>query len=493
MKKTKIVCTISDRNCDLAFLRKLYKAGMNVVRLNTAHSSFKQAQKIIDHVRGVSDRIAILVDTKGPEIRTTRVREPVEVAAGDRLIIKGDPDKEGTPRCLYVSHPEFVKDVPLNSQILVDDGSLKMIVVEKGEDHLCCEAKNDGKIESHKSINVPSVSFGLPSLSEKDKAFIAFCIEQDIDFIAHSFVRNKDDILAIQDLLDAHHSKIKIIAKIENQAGVDNLDEILDCAYGAMVARGDLGIEMPYEKIPGTQKLIINKCISRRKPVIIAAQMLHSMIDNPRPTRAEVSDIANAIFSKTDAIMLSGETAYGRYPYEAVETMARVAREVEKSRSDLHEIPMFVLSNKRSAYLTKTAVEAAIALNARAIIADSETGRSIRNMASYRGRKPIFAFCYDKRTVRELALSFGVFAESIEETKNSYEFVYKALSRCLEQNRLKKEDLVVVIAGNYGSSFGASFIEISPVEILLNRHENISDIKQQSPVEANAPLRTPTA
>ncbi|OPY85688.1 MAG: Pyruvate kinase [Syntrophus sp. PtaU1.Bin208] len=478
MKKTKIVCTISDRNCEVSFLRKLYKAGMNVVRLNTAHISFEQAQQVIENVRIVSDRIAILVDTKGPEIRTTTVPEPIGLTAGERLMIKGDPEKESSKSCLYVNYLDFVRDVPLNSSLLIDDGSLKMVVVEKNEEYLLCEAKNDGKIESRKSINVPSVSFRLPSLSEKDREFVLFCIQQDVDFIAHSFVRNKEDIQAVQEILDEHHSQIKIIAKIENSAGVDNLDEILDCAYGAMVARGDLGIEMPYEKIPGTQKLIINKCIARRKPVIIATQMLHSMIENPRPTRAEVSDIANAIFSKTDAIMLSGETAYGRYPYEAVETMARVSREVEKSRSDIHEIPMVVLSNKRSAYLTKTAVEAAIALNAKAIIADSETGRSIRNMAGYRGRKPIFAFCYNKRTVRELSLSFGVFAQVMEETRNSYEFVSKALSQLLEQNRIKEEDLVVVIAGNYGSNYGASFIEISPVEILLNRHEILRDTKR---------------
>lgn len=337
---------------------------MNVVRLNTAHMTLEQAKKVIENVRIVSDKIAILVDTKGPEIRTTGTREPIEVTDGDFLMIKGDPDKESSKRCLYVNYPEFVQDVPVNSPLLIDDGALRMVVIEKNEEYLLCEAKNVGKIESRKSINVPSVSFGLPSLSKKDKDFVDFCIQQDVDFIAHSFVRNKADIQAVQEILNKHNSQIKIIAKIENQAGVDNLDEILDCAYGDMVARGDLGIEMPYEKIPGTQRLIINKCIACRKPVIIATQMLHSMIDNPSPTRAEVSDIANAIFSKTDAIMLSGETAYGKYPYEAVETIARVASEVEKSRSDIHEIPMDVLSNKRSAYLTKTAVEAAIAITA---------------------------------------------------------------------------------------------------------------------------------
>ena len=233
---------------------------------------------------------------------------------------------------------------------------------------------NDGRIEGRKSVNVPKVNFQLPSLSEKDKGYVRFSIEQDVDFIAHSFVRNKEDVLAIQAMLDERKSPIKIIAKIENQEGVDHIDEILDHVYGVMVARGDLAIEIPYERIPGIQKMLINKCISRRKPVIIATQMLHSMIRNPRPTRAEVSDIANAIYGKTDAIMLSGETASGQYPLEAVTTMATVAAEVEKSRSDIHDTPTVVLTNERSAFLTKTAVEASLKLNARAIIADTSSG-----------------------------------------------------------------------------------------------------------------------
>lgn len=469
MKKTKIVATISDKGCSVEFIRQLHEAGMNVVRLNTAHQGFEQAQKVIDIVRQVSDKIGILVDTKGPEIRTTPSKG-FAVKTGDVVKIAGQPEKETGPECIYVNYTGFVHDVPVGSHILIDDGSLELYVKSKDAEHLVCDVCNDGKVEGRKSINVPSVSFRLPSLSDKDRDFVKYCVEQDIDFIAHSFVRNRNDVMAIQEILDKHNSKIKIIAKIENQEGVDNLDEILDCVYGVMVARGDLAIEIPYEKIPGIQKMIVSKCIARRKPVIVATQMLHSMIENPRPTRAEVSDIANAIFSKTDAIMLSGETAYGKYPLQAVETMARVACEVEKSRSDIHDVPMVVLSNQRSAYLTKTAVEAAITLNAKAIIADSETGRSIRNMAGYRGRKPIFAFCYDHRTVRELSLSFGVFADVIGETNSSYEFAHKALTHCLEEKKLEKDSLVVVIAGNYGSNFGASFIEISPVEKLLNRH-----------------------
>ncbi|MGC8803824.1 MAG: pyruvate kinase, partial [Bacteroidales bacterium] len=469
-KKTKIIATISDRRCEPEFIKELYEAGMNVVRINTAHQSFMDAKRVIDNVRQVSDKIAILVDTKGPEIRTNSVETTYEVKTGDKIEVRGGIDELSRPGVVYVNYPDFVADVPLGSHILIDDGSLELIVQDKDADTLYCEVQNDGKIESRKSVNVPSVSFRLPSLSEKDKEFVKFCIQEDIDFIAHSFVRNKEDVLAIQKILDEHGSAIKIIAKIENQQGVNNLDEILDFVYGVMVARGDLAIEIPYEKIPGIQRMIISKCIARRKPVIVATQMLHSMIEHPRPTRAEVSDIANAIFSRTDAIMLSGETAYGKYPVEAVRTMAKVAHEAEKSLNDMYDVPLVVLSNQRSAYLTRTAVDAAITLNARAIIADSETGRSIRNMSGFRGRKPIYAFCYSKRVVRELALSFGVFPEFIEETKNSYEFVHKALSYCINGNLLECDDLVVVIAGNYGSNFGASFIEISPVDKLLNRH-----------------------
>ncbi|MEN6621937.1 MAG: pyruvate kinase, partial [Smithella sp.] len=243
MKKTKIICTISDKNCDIAFLKRLYEAGMNAIRLNTAHQSFEQAQKVISNIRMVSDRIAIIVDTKGPEIRTAGINNPIEVSAGQRLAVKGNTEEESTGGIIYVDYPGFVHDVPISSNLLIDDGLLKMVVVEKDEENLTCEVKNDGRIENHKSINVPQVSFGLPSISEKDKEFILFCIDQDVDFIAHSFVRNRDDVKAIQDILDKKHSKVKIIAKIENSSGVDNLDEILDCAYGIMVARGDLGIE----------------------------------------------------------------------------------------------------------------------------------------------------------------------------------------------------------------------------------------------------------
>jgi len=251
MKKTKIIATISDRRCEPEFIRELYEAGMNVVRINTAHQSFDDAKRVIDSVRQVSDKIAILVDTKGPEIRTNVVDEPYEIKAGDTLVVRGSAEENSRKGFVYVNYPDFVADVPEGSHILIDDGAIELIVRKKDSDSLICEVMNDGKIESRKSVNVPSVSFRLPSLSEKDREFVKFCIQEDIDFIAHSFVRNKEDVLAIQKILDEHGSAIKIIAKIENQEGVDNLDEILDYVYGVMVARGDLAIEIPYEKNSG--------------------------------------------------------------------------------------------------------------------------------------------------------------------------------------------------------------------------------------------------
>lgn len=463
LKKTKIVATISDKNCSADLIKRLYKEGMNVVRLNTAHTTFEDTKKTIEVVRSVSNNIGILLDTKGPEIRITPVDKAFPVKTGEIITFKGKPNTTSTKECVYVNYEGFVNDVPVLSNILIDDGSVEFVVIDKVDDALFCEAKNDGKIEGRKSVNVPGVSFKLPSLSAKDKEYVKFAIEQDIDFIAHSFVRNRADVEAIKKILDKHNSTIKIIAKIENQQGVDNIDEILDVAYGVMVARGDLAIEIPFEKIPIVQKMLINKCIAKRKPVIIATQMLHSMITNPRPTRAEVTDVANAIYSLTDAVMLSGETAYGSYPLESVITMSKIICEAEKDRQDLLDIPTVVLTNERSAYITKMAVEAANNLNAKAIIADSSTGSSIRNMAGFRGRRPILAFCYEKSIVRQLSLSFGISAEYIDFQPSSHKFVQTASRKLIETGRLDADDLVIMIAGNFGTDFKKSFIEISSV------------------------------
>jgi pyruvate kinase len=470
-KKTKIVATVSDMRCDVEFIRRLYDAGMNIVRLNTAHQAQEDTLKVIQNVRKVSDKIALMLDTKGPEIRTNKSDYKIDLKKGDTIKIKGDSQSTSTPDCIYVSHDNFAKEIAVGNKILIDDGEIELVVLSKDSGELVCEATNDGLIKPRKSVNVPNVVFSLPALSNKDREYIQFAMEQDLDFIAHSFVRNKEDVIEIQRMLDVKKSRVKIIAKIENQEGVDNLEEILDHVYGVMVARGDLAIEIPYEKIPGIQKKIIDKCIEFRKPVIVATQMLHSMINNPRPTRAEVTDVANAIYSKTDAIMLSGETAYGDYPVEAVETMSKIACEVEESRGDFHKVPMVVLSSKTSAYLSKSAVEASIKLDARYILADTTTGRTMRNMSAFRGKKPIYALCYDKRVVRELALSFGIFPWYME-SNTPKEFIRNGLLSLYEAKLLKKEDVVVVLGGNYGVTHGASFIEISSVENLFKTYCN---------------------
>lgn len=468
-KKTKIVATVSDLRCDVEFIQKLIDAGTNVIRLNTAHQTFDDTLRIISNVRKVSDKIALLLDTKGPEIRTTATDFKFEVCKGQLVKVAGDPTKATDSNCVYVTHPNFVNEVEVCQKILIDDGELELLITEKNSDHLICKATNNGVIKGKKSVNVPNASFTLPALTKKDREYIQFAIENDIDFVAHSFVRNKQDVLEIQQILDEKKSRVKIIAKIENQEGVDNIDEILEQVYGVMVARGDLAIEIPYEKIPGIQKKIINKCIEARKPVIIATQMLHSMIKNPRPTRAEVTDIANAIYSKTDAIMLSGETAYGEYPIESVETMATIAKEVETSRGDYHKTPIIVLSTKTSAYLSKSAVEASIKLDAKVIIADTTTGRTMRNMAGFRGRTPVYIQCYDERVMRELSLSFGLFPNYME-SHELHEFIEVSLKQLTEKHELTDEDRVVIIGGNYSRSHGASFIEISEVAKLKERY-----------------------
>ena len=276
------------------------------------------------NTRAVSPKLALLIDTKGPEMRTTGCDNPIDYKVGEVVKIIGNPNADTTHDVINVSYPNFAIDVKVGKHILFDDGVLDMLVTEIAGNEVVVEVQNDGKLGSHKSVNVPGVHIDLPALTEKDKVNIQLAIDEDIDFIAHSFVRSAADVKAVQDILDAHHSEIKIISKIENQEGVDNIDDIIDASYGIMIARGDLGIEVPIEQIPGIQRDIIMKCILKQKPVIVATQMLHTMIENPRPTRAEVTDIANAIYSYTDALMLSGETASGKYPLEAVQTLSLI-------------------------------------------------------------------------------------------------------------------------------------------------------------------------
>ena len=468
-KRTKIVATISDKRAEPEFLRKLYKAGMDVVRINTAHQDIEATMRVMENVRKVSNKIAFLLDTKGPEVRTTVCDETINFSKGEYVRIVGEPESRTNHSVIAVTYPDFAKDVPVGSHILIDDGILELLVQAKDGRALECKVLNDAPLGSRKSVNVPRVKLSLPSISEKDKRYIDFAIENDIEFIAHSFVRSARDVQDVQKLLDEKNSPIKIIAKIENQEGVDNLNEILENSYGIMVARGDLAIEIPYEKIPGIQRRIIEKCIKRRKPVIVATQMLYSMIENPRPTRAEISDIANAIYSQTDAIMLSGETAYGKYPVESVEAMTRVAREVEKNKIKFLDLPAGSLTGEVSAYLAKVAVRTAAKVGAKCILADTVRGRTIRNMSAFRGIKYIMAQCYSERTMRELALSYGVYPSLQEKHKSSEMFLKIALENLLKTHELKSNDILVILAGNFNRGTGSSYIEVGSVEYLKER------------------------
>lgn len=474
-KKTKIVATISDLRCDVEFIRSLYNEGINVVRMNSAHMTEDGFVKVINNVRAVSKTIGIMMDTKGPEIRTTATEsgEKISVKTGDKLKVIGDINVKSTPNQISVSYPSIVKDVPVGGILLIDDGETALKVIDKTNDFLSCEVQNDGTIGSRKSVNIPGVSVNLPSITEKDKNCIEIAIRNGADFIAHSFVRNKKDVLDVQAILDAHNSDIKIIAKIENQEGVDNIDEIYEHAFGVMVARGDLGIEVPQENIPGIQRLLIRKAIEYKKPVIVATQMLHTMIENPRPTRAEVADIANAVYYGTDAVMLSGETAYGKYPVEAVRTMAQVARAAEISKLEEKVIPVPFKDSEydTTSFLAKQAVKSVSQLGVKAIITDSVTGRTARTLAAFRSKNPVYAFCSKEEVSRFLSVCYGVNARYQEDTgyttNKHKEYFLKALKNLTEEKAISNEDTVAYLSGSFSSGGGTSFLEINNVGKVL--------------------------
>ncbi|MCC8152916.1 MAG: pyruvate kinase [Tannerellaceae bacterium] len=476
IKHTKIVATISDERCEVDFIQSLFNEGMNVARLNSAHMDETGFNRVVGNIRKVSDRIGILMDTKGSEVRTTMTQDKgkIDFHTGDKVKVVGDPNGITTHDCIYVSYPKFVNDMRVGDDMLIDDGELEMKVIEKNEDHLICEIGNDATLGSRKSVNVPGVRINLPSLTEKDRNNILYCIKNNLDFIAHSFVRNKQDVLDIQKILDEHNSNIKIIAKIENQEGVDNIDEILEVAYGIMIARGDLGIEVPAEKIPGIQRVLIRKCVEVKKPVIVATQMLHSMITNPRPTRAEITDIANAIYYRTDAIMLSGETAYGKYPVEAVRTMAKVAREAEKTKLAANDIRVPINGNDLdvTSFLAKQAVKSSSKLHVKAIITDSYTGRTARYLAAFRGTPTVYAICYNPQVMRTLSLSYGVWAvyQPWDDSRRSY--FMNALNELIHSGRITRENMVAYLSGSFGEGGGTSFLEINNVGKVLDAGGN---------------------
>lgn len=408
-KFTKIVATVSDKRCDVDFIRALAQAGVNVVRMNSAHLDYEGFKRIVDNTRAADDSIAIMMDTKGPEIRTTvtATGSPIPFSKGDVVEIYGRPDEPTTARRICLNYAGVAAVLHPGARMLIDDGELEFDIIAVDGDKVTAVAANDGRLGSRKSVNLPGISIDLPAVTERDRRNIGYAVELGVDFIAHSFVRSAADVREVQSILDSLKSDIKIISKIENQEGVDNFSEILKASYGIMVARGDLGIEVAPERIPGIQNMMIGKCIKAHKPVIVATQMLHSMIEHPRPTRAEISDVANAVYQRVDAMMLSGETASGKYPIEAVRTMTNVAREVESSL--ISKIPVEpLLDGGVTSFLAHEAVLSGKKVGTKAIFTDAFSGISARFMSSFRGYNPIFAICRSKSMQRWLALSYGV-------------------------------------------------------------------------------------
>ncbi|BFH64457.1 MULTISPECIES: pyruvate kinase [Paenibacillus] len=471
MRKTKIVCTIGPSSESLENTKKLILAGMNVARLNFSHGDFEEHGNRIKNIRQAAKElgknVAILLDTKGPEIRTGKLAvEPIELVQ-DEYITLTTEEIEGDKNRISVTYKDLPGDVQVGSTILIDDGLIGLAVVGVEGTEIKCRIVNGGTIKSKKGVNVPGVAISLPGITEKDANDIVFGIEQDIDFIAASFVRKASDVQEIRDLLEKHNAgHIKIISKIENQQGVDNLDEILEASDGLMVARGDLGVEIPAEEVPLVQKRMIQKCNLAGKPVITATQMLDSMQRNPRPTRAEASDVANAIFDGTDAIMLSGETAAGKYPVESVLTMSRIA---ERAESDLDYREIFLKQRIAQETTVTEAISQSVAisaldLNAKAIITSTESGLTARVVSKYRPQAPIIAVTTKERTLRQLALSWGVTTVQGKTASSTDEMFEYSMKGSLETGLVQPGDLVVITAGvPLGQSGSTNLVKISQI------------------------------
>ena len=481
-KKTKIVATLSDFRANEEFVRGLFEAGMDVVRINSAHVTEEGAAKIVEAVRRVNPAIPVILDTKGPEIRVTAVADEyggaIGFQTGERVKVRGTADGEPSTRdTIYFNVATVVRDIAVGARLLIADGELELRVTDKTDEELMCEFVRGGTLRSRKSVNVPGMKIDLPSVTEKDRRFIEWAVKNDVDFIAHSFVRSAGDVHAVQEILDRYDSPIKIISKIENQQGIDNLDEIVEASYGVMVARGDLGVELPAEAIPNAQRRIVERCIAAKRPVIIATQMLYSMVRSPRPTRAEVSDVASAIYERVDAVMLSDETAMGDYPVEAVSTMSRVAREIEKDETHftpMIDMNMVSVNHEITAQLARSAVRASTNLPIKYVVLDTKTGRTGRYLAAFRGQKTVMAVCYQLHAQRILALSYGVVPIlRNQELKDRYHFLIDALEVIEQHQKLDGQDLLAIVGGSFGPDGGSSYVEIANILNIRKRNEEI--------------------
>ncbi|MBN9647905.1 pyruvate kinase [Terrisporobacter sp.] len=452
-KKTKIVCTLGPASQSEETLTKLMENGLNVCRFNFSHGSHEEHKERMDAVKKVREKlnkpVAILLDTKGPEIRTGNFADPeVFLEEGSKFTITM-ADVMGTKEICTVSYKGLADDVVKGDLILIDDGLVGLRVEEVVGEEIHCIVENSGIVKNHKGVNVPGVKINLPALTPKDISDIEFGITQGIDFIAASFVRKASDVLAIREVLENNDATyIQIISKIENQEGVDNLDEILQVSDGLMVARGDLGVEIPTEEMPIVQKEMIKKCNELGKPVITATQMLDSMIRNPRPTRAEVTDVANAIYDGTDAIMLSGETAAGKYPVEAVKTMATIAKRIEETLDYDNILRNKGLNNTNVtdaiSYATCTTAKS---LTASGIVTSTSSGHTARMVSKFRPNTPIIAATPNERTSRQLSLSWGVYTVNCQQAGNTDDLIDNSIEASKNEGFIHDGELVVITAG----------------------------------------------
>ena len=453
MRKTKIICTLGPSTENESIMRELMIQGMDVARINMSHGTYEEHSKKMDMVRRLRAElglpVAILLDTKGPEIRTGNFSEKVELAAGQKYTLTTN-EVDGTNEHCSITFAGLPGDVKEGTRILIDDGLIEMVVTDKTETDIICKVINGGPVASHKGINVPDITLSMPFLSDRDKSDLAFGVRQDVDFVAASFTRCAEDINEMRSYLESLGGEnIRIIAKIENKDGVRNIDEIVRVSDGIMVARGDLGVEIPIAEIPQIQKMLIRKTRNSDKPVITATQMLDSMIKNPRPTRAETTDVANAIYDGTSVIMLSGETAAGAYPVEAVKTMANIAETTESNinyidrfkKLDMHERPDVTSAISHATCTT------AHDLGAAAIITVSKSGMTSRMLSKYRPECPIISGTPDEKVYRQTNMSWGVCPIMIEEKSSTDDLIDHVISVAQEKKLLKNGDLVVLTAG----------------------------------------------
>lgn len=455
MRKTKIVCTIGPASESEEMIEKLINAGMNVARLNFSHGSHEEHKGRIDTIRKVAKRldkiVAILLDTKGPEIRTHNMKDGIiELERGNEVIVSMN-EVEGTPEKFSVTYENLINDVQVGSYILLDDGLIELQVkdIDHAKKEVKCDILNSGELKNKKGVNLPGVRVSLPGITEKDAEDIRFGIKENVDFIAASFVRRPSDVLEIREILEEQKANISVFPKIENQEGIDNIEEILEVSDGLMVARGDMGVEIPPEKVPMVQKDLIRQCNKLGKPVITATQMLDSMQRNPRATRAEASDVANAIYDGTDAVMLSGETAAGLYPEEAVKTMrniavsAEAAQDYKKLLSDRTKLVETSLVNAIGISVAHTALN----LNVKAIVAATESGSTARTISKYRPHSDIIAVTPSEETARQCSIVWSVQPVVKKGRKSTDALLNNAVATAVETGRVTNGDLIIITAG----------------------------------------------